>query len=590
VFDLRYYQEDATAAAVRTWRDHQAAVIVAATATGKTEIYLSLAVAQPKRVLVLAHRDYLLGQPIARLAARGFTDVAVEKAEERSEGQLIKGKIVFGSVASVSRPERLVRFCPDEFSLVVIDEGHRAVAPTYRRVIDHFRRNESCRFLILTATPKRKDNIALGNLCGGDIEVAYSYGPQRAIEEGWIAPLRFYRRNVKDLDFSNVRMKGNDLDPEQVEELLMQEGPLHEVLASLAEDRGPTVIFCPRVKVAHAYSTIMGKRYRPDRSAVLWQESSQEDRETVGKKLAQGEIDYVFNVDIVTEGYDVPELVRVVWAAPTASLVKFTQGTGRVFRLHSSLPPALPRGRDEADARKLLIAQSAKPVGHVVTYYPQNCRHQLCEPNDILGGDELPDEVRATAKQFQELTAAQPSGSDPEADVETAKALLELKALLEKRRQRIKATATVEDVEYDAFGGSRHRAAGGSAGAVRRFGRGGLARGEAALRQDAQVAPVEAGAGRRELHRLAGLRRPPAGRRGRECRNGGRLRQAAGAGGPGVDEEADRGVSHGPGTVHEAGPAADGRGDRRAVRVARHRLRPERGRPTRAQVAGRDAR
>lgn len=454
MFDLRYYQSEAVDAVYREWESVQSTCIIAATATGKTEIYLSIAASYPGRVLVVAHRDYLLDQPIGRLQKHGFDDIDVEKAERRSEGRLNGAKVVFASVQSLSRPNRLATFDPFKFSAIIVDEGHRAVSKTYRTVLDHFKTNPRLRVLILTATPKRKDGIALGNVCDS---VAYTYGPKTAIDEGWIVPLRFYRREVEGLDFSTVRLKGSDLDQDQVEKLLMQEKPLHEVCASLAEDRGPTVIFCPGVLVARAYCTLMNERYRKDRAAVLWADSESEEREKIGKQLAGGDIDYLFNCDLVTEGYDVPELVRVVWAAPTASLVRFTQGTGRVFRTHGSLRGVLSGGREDVDTRKLAIQQSPKPLGMVVTYYPQNCKHQLCEPNDILGGEELPSVVKAYAKQIQEETASQPGGSDPEEDINTAGAVVELRSLLENRRKRIKAEALVRDTEYNAFGASRNR-------------------------------------------------------------------------------------------------------------------------------------
>ena len=450
MFNLRYYQQEAVEAVYREWEKVQTTAIIAATATGKTEIYLDIAASYPGRVLIMAHRDYLLNQPIGRLRKHGFDDIAVEKAEQRSEGGLMESKVVFASVQSLSKPSRMATFDPFKFSAVIIDEGHRAAAKTYRDVLDHFKTNPRLRILILTATPKRKDGIALGTVCDS---VAYVYGPRQAINEGWIVPLRFYRREVEGLDFSTVKLKGSDLDQEQVEQLLLQEKPLHTVCASLAEDRGPTVIFCPGVMVARAYQTLMDTRYRPGRAAVLWADSDEIEREKVGIQLAQGELDYLFNCDLVTEGYDVPELVRVVWAAPTASLTKFTQGTGRVFRTHGSLRDILTGTRDDAEQRRLQIQQSPKPLGMVVTYYPQNCKHQLCEPNDILGGDDLPSEVKAYAKQIQEATAAQPDGSDPDEDVETAGAVVALRALLEERRRKIRAKADARDTEYDGMGG-----------------------------------------------------------------------------------------------------------------------------------------
>jgi superfamily II DNA or RNA helicase len=465
VFNLRYYQGEAIEACRNVWERRQGAIVVAATGTGKTEIYLSAAVQQAGRVLVLAHRDYLLDQPINRLAAQGFDDVAIEKAEHRSEGTFLKAQVVFASVQSLCKERRLATFRPTDFSLIIVDEAHRAVAVTYRKIIDYFcAGNPNIRVLFVTATPKRKDNVALGNLCNKDVEVAYTYGPKRAADEGWIVPLRFYRREVKDLDFSTVRLKGADLDQEAIEQLMVQEGPLHRVCSSLAEDRGPTIIFCPGVKVAQAYAALINQRYRPNTAIALWAHSTAEERERAGKRLANGELEYLFNVDLATEGYDVPELCRVVWAAPTASLVKFTQGTGRVFRPHASLRGKLTGGSQDAESRRELIAQSPKPVGHVVTYYPQNCRHQLCEPNDILGGDELPEDVRGIAKMVQEATAAQVNGSDPEEDVETAKAYVELRALLDVKRKEIRAKSRTSDVEYDGFGGSRNRQTGTNAG------------------------------------------------------------------------------------------------------------------------------
>ena len=374
MFDLRYYQTEAIAAVYKEFETHQATAIVSATGTGKTEMYLALAVEVPGRVLVLAHRDYLLSQPIKRLAAKGYDDVAVEMAEEYSERQLRKAKIVFATVQSISKARRLKHFDPKDFDLVIVDEGHRGVAKTYRTVLDHFCQNPDLRVLILTATPKRKDGVALQNLCGGDISVAYTYAPKRAAEEGWLVPLRFYRREVKDLDFSHVnfnKAKG-DLDQEQVEQLLLQEKPLHDVCASLAQDQGATLIFCPGVKIAQAYAHIMNDRYRPGRAVAMWGDTEDEERIEIGKRLAQGELDYLFNVDVATEGYDVPELVRVVWAAPTASLVRFTQGTGRVFRPHRSILGRLTGGAEDAEARRVAIEQSPKPFGHVVTYYPQD--------------------------------------------------------------------------------------------------------------------------------------------------------------------------------------------------------------------------
>ncbi len=455
MFDLRYYQEQLIAGARGAWQNHQSTAIISATGTGKTEMYMSLAVSEPGRVLVLVHRDYLIDQPIDRLARSGFEDVAVEKAEERAELGFRKAKIVFASVQSVgpeSQSKRLKTFDPFAFSLVIVDEGHRGTSPTYRRVLDHFKTNPRLKILVLTATPNRKDGVALRNICDS---VAGVYGPSQAMEEGWIVPVKFFRRDVQSLDFSNVRLRGTDLDPDQVQALLMQEKPLHEVCASLAEDRGPTIVFCPEVAVANAYAELMNNRYRPGRAKLLYAESPDDEREEYGKKLAQGEIDYIFNVNLYTEGYDLPNLLRVVWAAPTASLVRYTQGVGRVFRTHPSLRSHLIGGVEKAESRRMLIEQSPKPFGIVVTYYPQNCKHELCDPVDILGGDNLAPDVKAAAKQVQDETSRLGGGSTTGDDIETAKVFCELRAVVDQRRKELKAKASFADRQFDPMSGRK---------------------------------------------------------------------------------------------------------------------------------------
>jgi hypothetical protein len=171
--------------------------------------------------------------------------------------------------------------------------------------------------------------------------------------------------------------------------------------------------------------------------------------------LAQGEIDYIFNVNLYTEGYDLPNLLRVVWASPTTSLVRYTQGVGRVFRTHPSLRGHLTGGRDEAPRRRLQIEQSPKPFGIVVTYYPINCKHELCDPVDILGGDDLPPDVRAFAKRVQDETSKQDGGSTTDEDITTAAVFCELRGIVDQRRRELMAKAAFADRQFDPMSGRR---------------------------------------------------------------------------------------------------------------------------------------
>ena len=425
------------------------------TVTHNTELYLSLAVAEKGRVLVVVHRDYLISSPIERLSRAGFYDVAIEKAMMHSERGRIGGRaqIVFASVQSIGpvrQQYRLEKFDPKQFSLVIWDEAHRAVSSVYRRIKEYFEaKNPRLKSLYLTATPKRKDGIALGNVC---TSVAYEMSPAQAVEQGWIVPPRFFVRDVPTMDFSKIDMKGQDFDQHQLDELITQEETLHEVCGSLAKDDGRMIVFCPGVTAAKVYAHVLN-RYKPGKSIVLSQESSDEEREAAKTGLVDGTLQYLLNCDIVSEGYDVPAVESVGWTTPTASLVKWTQGCGRGFRPDPVTVKLLQQhaGRDQADIRRQLIAQSAKPHCSIITYHPSNRQHQICTAVDILGGKDLGD-VSMFAAQVQERTSRQMGGSNTEEDIETAKVFMDFKAALESARQKIIAEVKVQDTEYDGMG------------------------------------------------------------------------------------------------------------------------------------------
>jgi superfamily II DNA or RNA helicase len=458
MFRLRYYQNDARDGIRAALDAHRSTACVMPTGTGKTELYLSLAVEEVGRVLVVVHRDYLITSPVDRLARVGFRDVAVEKAEQRAELGGRRAQVVFASVQSIGperQAHRLRDFDPREFSLVVVDEGHRAVSPIYRRVKEYFEAgNPRVKTLVLTATPKRKDGIALGNVCES---VAYEMTPGQAADEGWIVRPRFFVRDVPELDFSKVNLRGSDLDPDVVAAILTEEEPLHKVCASLAEDQGPTILFCPKVAVAQAYAAILNARYRRGKAIAVHQDSTDGEMEAATKGLADGTVDWVLNVDKLTEGYDVPRVVRVGWLSPTASLVRWTQGCGRGFRPDAAVAHQLVGNREDAPARRLLIEQSAKPFCSIVTYHPSNCQHQICTAVDLLGGQSIPTDLKAAAEQVQEQTSRQGGGSDTEQDLETARAFLDFRAALDERRRHLKAKASVRDAEYDGLGGAARK-------------------------------------------------------------------------------------------------------------------------------------
>ena len=68
-------------------------------------------------------------------------------------------------------------------------------------------------------------------------------------------------------------------------------------------------------------------------SLALTDESKKEDRNNAKERLVNGEIKFIFVVDIYNEGVDIPEVNTILFLRPTESLTVFLQQLGRGLRL-----------------------------------------------------------------------------------------------------------------------------------------------------------------------------------------------------------------------------------------------------------------
>src|SRR5437762_4344702 len=155
---LRAYQSEALNAVCDAYRSGKRRVIVSLpTGTGKTVVFAHFpkVLQMNKRLLVLAHREEMLLQ--ARDKFQSIDPELKAEIEQAALRATADAKVVTAAVPTLApNAARLSRLQPDEFSIIVVDEAHHAVAPSYRRIFDHFGLFEPSvpRYLIgFTATP-----------------------------------------------------------------------------------------------------------------------------------------------------------------------------------------------------------------------------------------------------------------------------------------------------------------------------------------------------------------------------------------------------------------------------------------------------
>lgn len=410
---LRPYQVAALAGVRQALAIALSTVLVLATGCGKTVCFAELAretVARGKRVLVLAHRSELLKQARSKLTDVGV-DARIEKAEQRAGN----APVVVASVQSLTA-KRLVQFDARQFGLVVVDEGHHALAPSYRAVLEHF---AGVPVLGVTATPDRADGKALGEVFSS---VAYRYDLREAIRDKWLAPIRARRVVVQGLDLSSVKTRAGDLAQDELAAIMADEGVMQGVASSLFDQAGDrkTIAFCVDVAGAHGLAEMLN-RWRPGCARAIDGSADEFVREQLLVDFAAGEFQFLCNCALYLEGFDEPTITCVVIARPTKSRALYTQMVGRGTRLSPGKSDCL-----------------------VLDMVGNSGRHKLVGPIDALAPGAVSEDVYGEASTLLEA-----------GDCELEEVLAEADVLALKRREEAKAIARAKYFaeEVDPFFG-----------------------------------------------------------------------------------------------------------------------------------------
>ena len=332
---LRAYQSEALTAVRDAYRAGKRRVIASlATGTGKTVVFAHFprVLKMKKRLLVLAHREELLLQ--ARDKFRSIDPELKAEIEQAGTHAAADAKVVIASVPTLARNgARLSRLQPDEFSIVVVDEAHHAVAPSYRRIFDHFGLFEPhvSRYLIgFTATPRRGDKQGLGEVFE---EVCYARDMREMIADRYLCPVTGWRVDT-DLSLDNVKVRHGDFIESQLARVVNM--PLrNSLLVKAYRDFAPgrrAIVFC--VDVAHAKDVHRAFAEAGIRAAPILGELSRDERRRTLADFSAGKIDVVTNCNVLTEGFDEPRVDCVIMARPTRSKLLYAQMVGRGTRLH----------------------------------------------------------------------------------------------------------------------------------------------------------------------------------------------------------------------------------------------------------------
>lgn len=367
--ELRPYQHEAIQAVERELhiRGFRSTLLCLPTGCGKTVVFAEIAkreVCRGGRILVLAHRGELLEQAIDKIKKVTGIEAGLEKADSKAivDEDGFPYMIVVGSVQSMSRPSRLKRFLPDEFSLIIIDECHHSLSKTYRSILDYF---TGAQLLGVTATPDRGDGAGLD--CVFET-IAFDYSIVDAVRDGFLVPIRAQTIPL-ELNIQGVTSQSGDYALGSLGNALEQYLPaIAREMAQRCKER-KTVVFTPLIATSQKmqpYLEEAGLTVRevngtsPDRAELIdWFD-----------KAPKGSV--LLNSMLLTEGWDCPSVDCVVVLRATKVRALFVQMVGRGTRLSP--------GKEN-----LLL----------LDFIWLTASHELCRPACLIGED-VADDVAET--------------------------------------------------------------------------------------------------------------------------------------------------------------------------------------------------
>lgn len=280
---------------------HRRIIVQSPPRTGKTVVMSEIArraTVKNRRVLFLIHRKEVLEQANATFKEQGV------------DFDLLTS----GMVQTLTRRVNKL----DAPHLILVDEAHHALSKSYRRILDKFK---NAYVLLFTATPVRLGREQLDQVAD-DIVLGKSIKELTAA--GFLAPFRYYQPpagfNQSKLKLSSTGDYTNKSITSALQSCLY--GDLVSHYKRLAAGK-QAVCYCHSIDAAKHAAAEFNKNGIA--AAEVDGTTPRSERDELVKKFRAGVIKVMVNVNLFTEGVDLPDVDVVILARPTSSLSLYLQ-------------------------------------------------------------------------------------------------------------------------------------------------------------------------------------------------------------------------------------------------------------------------
>ena len=356
-------------------------IVVLHTGGGKTYTasmwLLKNAIDKKKKILWIAHRQMLLNQAAESFQKFAYTEVVPHissfcfriisgsSSHDRTSDIRSNDNLLIVSKDSIGRNvEQLDQWLKGEKELyLIVDEAHHSTAKTYRKVIDYVKAKiPNLKLIGLTATPFRTaeeeqgllakiytDGISNGQVVHGDVGITYQIGLKELINRQILAKPIFESFYTDEEYGASLgvdaweSIQHLDILPDDVAQQMADSAARNKLIVETykakQDEYGQTILFAVNVVHAIQLTSLFKKAgIKADfivssvKDAITGVTLSREDNEKKLNDYRNGKLQVLINVNILTEGVDLPKTKTVFLARPTVSTILMTQMVGRALR------------------------------------------------------------------------------------------------------------------------------------------------------------------------------------------------------------------------------------------------------------------
>ena len=317
---LRDYQNSAISNVRKSFQaKYRSVLLTLPTGAGKTVIFsqiTKLAELKGANVLILVHRKELIDQAGDKLTKADvkYGIIAAGHKESKSSVQIASVQTLINRLNN-----------PDQYNLIIIDEAHHAVANSWRKIFEFYKKAKR---LGVTATPMRMTGAGLGEIF--DDLIVGSTIPE-LVDKGYLAEHEVYAPPNK-LNLDKIRTIRGDFDRKEVEDELDKVdivGDAVENYRRLGQNK-PAIAFC--ISVKHGQYVTNKFKEAGYTAELITGSMNSDDRKTLVDNFKDGKVQILVSIDVVSEGFDVENCYVAILLRPTQSEALYIQQVGRVLR------------------------------------------------------------------------------------------------------------------------------------------------------------------------------------------------------------------------------------------------------------------